>query len=160
MILGSRLVCSSPALPVGARREHWRIGAKLYPTTSPAARMRCWSVAGSGSPLRRFGEFGGLEFEVTPEVLDPRADSETVVTAALEVIGNRAVPLRVLDMGTGTGCLLLALLSELPNARGLGVDVSPPALEIAQANSVRLEFSHRTKFAIGNWGEGLSESFD
>jgi release factor glutamine methyltransferase len=105
-------------------------------------------------------EFWGLEFEVTPEVLDPRADSETVVTAALEVIGNRAVPLRVLDMGTGTGCLLLALLSELPNARGLGVDVSPPALEIAQANSVRLEFSHRTKFAIGNWGEGLSESFD
>jgi release factor glutamine methyltransferase len=105
-------------------------------------------------------EFWGLEFEVTPEVLDPRPDSETVVTAALKNIGNRAAPLRVLDLGTGTGCLLLALVSELPNAQGLGVDLSPAAVQIAQANSLRLGLSHRAQFVIGNWGGGLSENFD
>jgi release factor glutamine methyltransferase len=105
-------------------------------------------------------EFWGLEFAVTPDVLDPRPDSETLITAALASIGNRAAPLRVLDLGAGTGCLLLALLSELPNARGLGVDVSPAAVQIAQANSLRLGLSRRAEFAIGNWGEGLLESFD
>jgi len=105
-------------------------------------------------------EFWGLEFEVTPEVLDPRPDSETVVTTALGCIGDCAAPLRILDLGTGTGCLLLALLSELPNARGLGVDVSSAAAQVAQANATRLELADRARFVVGNWGEGLSGAFD
>jgi release factor glutamine methyltransferase len=105
-------------------------------------------------------EFWGLEFAVSPEVLDPRPDSETLVSAALGGIGNRAAPLRVLDLGTGTGCLLLALLSELPNARGLGVDVSPAAIRVAEANCLRLGLSSRAELRIGNWGESLSERFD
>ncbi len=105
-------------------------------------------------------EFWGLEFEVTPEVLDPRPDSETVVAAALARVGNRAAPLRVLDFGTGTGCLLIALLSELPNALGLGIDVSPAAVLVARANAERLGFSSRARFATGDWGQGLIESVD
>jgi len=105
-------------------------------------------------------EFWGLEFEVTREVLDPRPDSETVVAAALARIGTRAAPLRVVDFGTGTGCLLLALLSELPNAQGLGVDLSPAAIRIARANADRLGLSARARFAQGDWGEGLAEGVD
>ena len=105
-------------------------------------------------------EFWGLEFEVTREVLDPRPDSETVVAAALARIGARRAPLRVVDLGTGTGCLLLALLSELPNAQGLGIDASPAAVRIARANAERLGVSDRARFATGDWGEGLSEGVD
>ncbi|HEX6101956.1 MAG TPA: peptide chain release factor N(5)-glutamine methyltransferase [Alphaproteobacteria bacterium] len=105
-------------------------------------------------------EFWGLEFEVTPNVLDPRPDTETLVSAALGRIGNRAAPLRVLDLGTGTGCLLLAFLNELPNAQGLGVDLSPAAVRLAGANAARLGLSGRARFAIGDWGGGLVEEFD
>ncbi len=105
-------------------------------------------------------EFWGLEFAVTREVLDPRPDSETVVAAALARIGDRAAPIRVVDFGTGTGCLLLALLSELPNAQGLGVDVSPASIRIAGANADRLALSDRARFALGDWGEDLSDGVD
>jgi release factor glutamine methyltransferase len=105
-------------------------------------------------------EFWGLEFQVTSEVLDPRPDSETLIEAALARIGNRAAPLRVLDLGTGTGCLLLAILNELPYARGLGIDLSPAALRVAEANAARLGLSERAAFALGAWGHGLAEEFD
>ncbi|HXV23331.1 MAG TPA: peptide chain release factor N(5)-glutamine methyltransferase [Alphaproteobacteria bacterium] len=105
-------------------------------------------------------EFWGMEFEVRPEALDPRPDSETVVAAALAQIGNRAVPFRVLDFGTGTGCLLLALLSELPNARGVGLDLSEAAARLARANAERLGLSSRAQFVVGDWGEGLAGEFD
>jgi release factor glutamine methyltransferase len=105
-------------------------------------------------------EFWGLEFAVTADVLDPRADSETLVGAALQAIGNRSAPLHVLDLGTGTGCLLLAILSELPNARGLGVDLSPAAVRVAEMNAERLGLSGRAGFTTGDWGAGLSGPFD
>jgi len=105
-------------------------------------------------------EFWGLEFVVTADVLDPRADSECLVEAALQRIGNRAAPLHVLDLGTGTGCLLLAILSELQNARGLGVDRSPSAVRVAEMNADRLGLSGRAGFTTGDWGAGLSGGFD
>jgi release factor glutamine methyltransferase len=105
-------------------------------------------------------EFWGLEFAVTADVLDPRADSESLVEAALQGIGNRTAPLHVLDLGTGTGCLLLAILSELPNARGLGVDLSPAAVRVAEMNAERLGLSGRAGFTTGDWGGGLSGGFD
>ncbi len=103
-------------------------------------------------------EFWSLEFEITPDTLDPRPDSETLVAAVLERIGAQGLtgaPLSVLDLGTGSGCLLLALLSELPEARGLGLDISAAALGVARRNARNLGFLERVRFEIGDWGAGL-----
>jgi release factor glutamine methyltransferase len=103
-------------------------------------------------------EFWSLDLQVTPEVLIPRPDSETLIVAALEAMS--APPERILDLGTGSGALLLAALSEWPQATGLGVDASPAALAVAGGNAERLGFGARTAFRLGNWGVGLVERFD
>ena len=100
-------------------------------------------------------EFWGLEFAITPAVLDPRPDSETLVQAVLDRLDDRTAGLDILDLGTGSGCLLLALLSELPAARGLGLDVSEAALGVARNNAAILGFSARAHFQQGSWGAGL-----
>jgi release factor glutamine methyltransferase len=105
-------------------------------------------------------EFWSLEFEVTPATLDPRADSETLVEAALAATPDRRAALSIVDFGAGTGCLLLALLSELPNARGLGVDIGEDTLAVACRNAARLGLSDRATFVRGNWGESLVGPFD
>ena len=94
-------------------------------------------------------EFWSLEFALSPETLDPRPDSETVVAAALERIADRAAPLRLLDLGTGTGCLLLALLSELPGASGIGIDILPGAATLARRNAASIGLESRAFFAVG-----------
>ena len=105
-------------------------------------------------------EFWSLPFRVSPAVLIPRPETETVVEAALARVPDRASPLRILDLGTGSGCLLLALLSELPQATGLGVDLSPSALALARANAGRLGLAGRAGFERRRWGAGLVGAFD
>ncbi|WP_293206442.1 peptide chain release factor N(5)-glutamine methyltransferase [Parvibaculum sp.] len=104
-------------------------------------------------------EFWGLPFAVTPATLDPRPDSETLVETALAALREVAAP-RLLDLGTGTGCLLLALLHERPDAVGTGIDISAEALAVAVSNAARLGLSGRTAFRTGNWVQGLEGSFD
>jgi release factor glutamine methyltransferase len=105
-------------------------------------------------------EFWSLDFRVSPATLIPRPESETLIEAALAGITDRTAPLAVLDLGTGSGCLLLALLSELPHASGLGIDRSAAALAIARANAVALNLDGRARFAAADWGEGVSGRFD
>ncbi len=104
-------------------------------------------------------EFWSLDLRINADVLDPRPESETVVEAVLERIGDRQAPVRILDLGTGSGCLLLALLSELPRARGLGVDISPAALAVARENARAVGLSPRAAFRQGNWAQGLTGSW-
>jgi release factor glutamine methyltransferase len=108
-------------------------------------------------------EFWSLDLHVGPAVLVPRPDTETVVEAALAVIdaaGARKAPLKLLDIGTGSGAILLALLSELPNASGAGSDVSTQALDIARDNATRLGFAKRCAFVAADGGGALSGPFD
>lgn len=100
-------------------------------------------------------EFWSLAFGLNAATLDPRADSETLVEAVLAEIGDLAAPLKVLDLGTGSGCLLLALLSELPRAGGCGIDISGEAVAQAAANAQRLGLSDRARFLTHSWGQGL-----
>jgi len=104
--------------------------------------------------------FWTLELEVTPDVLTPRPDTETVVEAALEDVEDRTAPLRILDVGTGSGAILLALLSELPNATGLATDMSPAALDVAHRNAERNALSARADFLETCWAEGVDGPFD
>jgi release factor glutamine methyltransferase len=105
-------------------------------------------------------EFWSLRFEVGPGVLIPRPETETVVEAVLAGLPDRARALRLLDLGVGSGCLLLALLSERPQATGLGVDDSAAALGLARRNAERLGLAARADFREGHWGAGLRERFD
>ncbi|HEV2300839.1 MAG TPA: peptide chain release factor N(5)-glutamine methyltransferase [Stellaceae bacterium] len=105
-------------------------------------------------------EFWGLDFLLSPETLDPRPESETLVEAVLRGIPDRGAPLLLLDLGTGTGCLLLALLSELPAARGIGVDITRGAAAAARANSRALGLDDRAGFLAGDWGQALAGRFD
>jgi release factor glutamine methyltransferase len=116
-----------------------------------------------GEPVSRIlgrREFWSLDFVISPATLDPRPDSETVVEAALAEVRDRRAPLRILDLGTGSGCLLLALLSELPAARGIGIDIQPGAANTAQRNADRLGLWERAMFCIGSWADALDGRFD
>jgi len=105
-------------------------------------------------------EFWSLSFGLNAATLDPRPDSETLVEAVLAEVPDRAVPLRLLDLGTGTGCLLLALLSELPQATGCGVDISAETVAQAAANAERLGLSGRAGFLRRSWEDGLDVDGD
>ena len=104
-------------------------------------------------------EFWGLEFGLSADTLDPRPDSEAVVEAVLRRIPERDAPLHLLDLGTGTGCLLLALLSELPKATGVAVDIVIGAATTARMNAAALGFASRAWFCVGDWGKALSARF-
>lgn len=96
-------------------------------------------------------EFWGLPFKVSPAVLVPRPDSETLIEAALALMPDRERPWRILDLGLGSGCLLLTLLWEYPAARGVGLELSAEALAVAQANAQALGVAARAQLVLGDW---------
>ncbi len=108
-------------------------------------------------------DFWGLPFTLNAATLDPRPDSEALVETALNIVkaeGWSQAPLRILDLGTGSGCLLLALLSELPAATGVGTDIAAPALDAARENAARLGLADRADFIAADWLDGVQGAFD
>jgi release factor glutamine methyltransferase len=106
-------------------------------------------------------EFWGLPLALGADTLIPRPETETVVEAALATLSERErAALRIADLGTGSGALLLALLSELPNARGIGTDISPAALTCARANAAALGLADRATFAACDYGAALNGPVD
>lgn len=104
--------------------------------------------------------FWTLDLLVSPDTLIPRADSEALVAAAVAAFPDPAIVRRVLDLGTGTGCLLLAALTEFPDAWGVGVDLSPDAVALARRNARRLGLEARSAFTCGDWADALEGRFD
>lgn len=108
--------------------------------------------------------FYGREFDISPATLDPRPDSETLIDAALLLVDHdeagRGPPLRILDVGTGSGCLLVTLLAELPNASGLGTDISPEALQVAQHNARSHGVTSRADWKMARSLNGIGGVFD
>src|SRR5882757_2886892 len=136
---------------------------------SPDESARLEEFAGrrlTGEPVARIlghKEFWGLPLKLSSATLVPRPDTETVVELALEMLradGDPNRPLRIADLGTGSGAILLALLSELPAARGFGTDISAAALQTADINAARARLSDRATFIACDYAAGLSGSFD
>jgi release factor glutamine methyltransferase len=119
-----------------------------------------------GEPVARIlgaREFWGLPLRLSAETLVPRPDTETVVELALEMLRTARLPnhaVRIADIGTGSGAILLALLSELPDAYGIGTDISAAALQTAHSNAVDLGLAKRATFIACDYAVGLSGRFD
>jgi release factor glutamine methyltransferase len=120
----------------------------------------------TGEPVARIlghREFWGLPLKLSPATLVPRPDTETVVELALEILREGGATnrlLRIADLGTGSGAILLALLSELPHAQGFGTDISTDALQTAETNAARAGLADRTSFIACDYARGLSGAFD
>ena len=108
-------------------------------------------------------EFYGRGFILGKDTLDPRPDTETLIEAALDIVrqrGRQEKPLKLLDLGTGTGCILVTLLAELPHAAGLGTDLSQGALAVAAANARAHGAGRRATFVAADWLDGVAGKFD
>ena len=127
-----------------------RFGAFVSSGALPESRCRASSASASSM---------GRPFRIDASTLDPRPDTETLVEAALGLV-DREAPLNILDLGTGSGCILITLLAELPRASGVGVDVSLGALELARANAQTLGVGDRAAFLASDWLEAVEGSFD
>ncbi|MDB5372498.1 MAG: protein-(glutamine-N5) methyltransferase, release factor-specific, partial [Belnapia sp.] len=110
--------------------------------------------------LLGFAEFWSLRLGVSPATLIPRADSESLIEAALDAFPDRGRVRRILDLGTGTGCLLLAALGEFPEAIGIGLDRIPAAAALAQDNARALGLADRARFVVADWAAPIRGSFD
>lgn len=120
----------------------------------------------AGEPLSRivgFREFYGRRFALSPATLDPRADTETLIELVLEMIDTHALgdrPLRILDVGTGSGCLAITLVAELPNATALATDISTDALNTARSNAESIGVAQRISFECRDMLSGVTGPFD
>ncbi len=139
-------------------------GDRAVPAAEAAAFRRMVERRARREPVSRIRgrrEFWSLAIGLDPAVLDPRPDSETLVAAALDRRADRRGSGRILDLGTGSGCLLFALLSERPDDQGIGVDISGAAVRQAAATAQALGLADRARFAVGAWGAGLADgAFD
>ena len=117
-----------------------------------------------GEPLSRIKgvrEFWSLPFHLNKHTLDPRPETELLVEGVLSWVGNhKDFPWRILDLGTGSGCLLIALLHELKHATGIGTDINEGALSMAHSNATLNNVQARARFQLGNWGDTLKGPFD
>ena len=133
-------------------------------TDAEAARIESLATRRlGGEPVARIlgqKEFWGLPLKLSTETLVPRPDTETVVELALEIARESARPVRIADLGTGTGAILLALLHELPDARGVGTDISLGALTTAKRNANDLGLAARAGFVACNYAAALAGQFD
>ncbi len=136
-------------------------------TMDDAARLEAFAQRRlAGEPVARIlgtKEFWGLPLKLSADTLVPRPDTETVVEAVLEILraeGRTQTPLRIADLGTGSGAILLALLTELPDALGIGTDLSAAALDTAKANARDLGLASRADFIVSDYAVGLSDQFD
>lgn len=105
-------------------------------------------------------EFWGLPFRLSPETLVPRPDTETLIETTLALLPDRQAPLAMVDFGTGSGCILVALLHELPRARGLGIDRSLGALRTARLNAHMNGVGDRSLFVASDWAKAVRGPFD
>ena len=136
-------------------------------TAFDAARLKDFARRRiGGEPVARLlghKEFWGLDFQLSPATLVPRPDTETLIEAALDILradDMTTCALRIADLGTGSGAILLALLHELPNAIGIGTDISLTALETARANAARLGLADRATFAASNFAAAIAAPCD
>ncbi|MDD3029117.1 MAG: peptide chain release factor N(5)-glutamine methyltransferase [Alphaproteobacteria bacterium] len=112
------------------------------------------------------GEFCGLWFSMNEATLEPRPESESIVRSIVKRVRPfgglfpSRKPLRILDLGTGSGCILLSFLHALPKATGLGIDIAPRAIEQARENAKRLGLDGRSAFRLNDWHTGIDEQFD
>jgi release factor glutamine methyltransferase len=141
------------------------IAAPQEPLGSAAGRVREFAARrAAGEPVSRIAgkrEFWGLSLTISPQVLDPRPETESIIESSIRVFGDRRQePLRILDLGVGSGALLCALLIEFANARGVGVDISDGAADIARANLDACGLAERADIRVGDWTQGLEGPFD
>ncbi len=116
----------------------------------------------AGEPVSRIlgvREFWGRKFQVNPDVLDPRPDTETLIEAVLE-FGDQDTPIRFLEIGTGSGCIAVTLLAERKNWIGTATDISPAALEVAQANAKHHSVAERLSLVETSWADAVDGCFD
>jgi len=135
------------------------------PSPSEKIKMQQWLIRRlQGEPLSRIKgirEFWSLPFHLNKHTLDPRPETEGVVEGVLKWVGDRiSESWRILDLGTGSGCILISLLHELKNATGIGIDINEGAVAMAKTNATLNKVEERATFLQGNWGENLEGPFD
>ncbi|MBY0355909.1 MAG: peptide chain release factor N(5)-glutamine methyltransferase, partial [Rickettsiales bacterium] len=153
ILLGHTLGCSSEALLAGREVSAEEQADYQELIARRAAREPVAKIIG-------YRDFWKDRFQVTADTLDPRHDTETLIEAVLALRSDRATVHSILDLGTGTGCLLLSLLREYPEASGVGVDLSQSALAIAQANAQALSLDNRARFVLSDWLASVEGTYD
>lgn len=117
-----------------------------------------------GEPVSRIiskRSFWNSDFFINPSTLDPRSDSEILVSSAIKMSKNiNSKPIQILDLGTGSGCLILSLLQSIPDSKGVGSDINSESLKVAEKNAANLKLNDKVKFILSDWGKNIESKFD